>query len=694
MLVAVNYEYNHSSPGIVLIKLKPAAELHGDLLTLREAESNMKQPSTRKKIAPIPPPSSAERTKQNRFLRVFVMFIIFISITIIMFQRTSSDHDLIYTATHILDGTDVGKLLNSSVSNFPVLNNMLHANEVSPKTSLASSSDSGSQLDKSLVESLIHKARDLQHRTDEMLLLITDTSISETKPFIRWDLVSNAEVHILHKLSKFLKTALSSASSAASYEDFAKFIHIGYQCSSLQAAQQETISKFISMDICSEVEWYKVVQLAWPEATEFIDVGANKGYLGSLFLSLWGGGGLGLAPSDVFSIATKKNLWKDSRNPAGYCKDGYNQASALYCPPPNKRVWSTARCNMVNNDVRVTSIDGSSYLAQTLNRVMREEAPKLPANVALREGKLWRYLNYAVSDVNGVATFTKQTAETNAGFEGGHIHESSAAQHAAQAASNPPPTSRKRLLRGAGCTEDALSNESSAVKSEGFSSTGLDEARTLAGESNPNSGTSASIHCSRHLAAAQTEEVKMTTIDSFVASEGMTRLDVLKIDTEGNDNKVLLGAKDALRHKLGMVTFEGGKGVTLSREMLLEFDSLGFSCYSTSRAGLFKWSGGCMQEKFMGGFNAKDKGNVFCVSRHRAPMAALAYDVLSFPMLIEDYLKTTAGAAAGASSIGTAQGAALLLNDSTVGQVQPQDLTPIYINIKPFCSPWPMCSKV
>jgi hypothetical protein len=37
-----------------------------------------------------------------------------------------------------------------------------------------------------------------------------------------------------------------------------------------------------------------------------------------------------------------------------------------------------------------------------------------------------------------------------------------------------------------------------------------------------------------------------------------------------------------------LFTFEGGKGVVLSKEMLQQFDELGFSCYSTSRAGLFK----------------------------------------------------------------------------------------------------------
>lgn len=45
-----------------------------------------------------------------------------------------------------------------------------------------------------------------------------------------------------------------------------------------------------------------------------------------------------------------------------------------------------------------------------------------------------------------------------------------------------------------------------------------------------------------------------------------------------------------------------------------------------------------MKEKYMGGFSAKDKGNIFCVHRERAGLSALAYDVLSFPMMVGAYL--------------------------------------------------------
>jgi hypothetical protein len=41
-------------------------------------------------------------------------------------------------------------------------------------------------------------------------------------------------------------------------------------------------------------------------------------------------------------------------------------------------------------------------------------------------GTVWKYLNYAVSDVDGVARFTKQSKEKNAGFEGGSIRAKTA----------------------------------------------------------------------------------------------------------------------------------------------------------------------------------------------------------------------------------------------------------------------------
>ena len=118
-----------------------------------------------------------------------------------------------------------------------------------------------------------------------------------------------------------------------------------------------------------------------------------------------------------------------------------------------------------------------------------------------------------------------------------------------------------------------------------------------------------------------TELVPVITIDSFVKNERLKNpsftLDVLKIDSEGNDNKVINGAMETIKESVKLLTFEGGGGVTFSYELSEQLDKMGYSCYSTSRAGLFKWNSDCTVREYFGGLRQKDKGNIFCVNRIR-----------------------------------------------------------------------------
>lgn len=49
-----------------------------------------------------------------------------------------------------------------------------------------------------------------------------------------------------------------------------------------------------------------------------------------------------------------------------------------------------------------------------------------------------------------------------------------------------------------------------------------------------------------HGSIATSHEIQITTIDAFMAERKIPRIDFLKIDTEGNELNVLLGARDAL----------------------------------------------------------------------------------------------------------------------------------------------------
>jgi len=74
---------------------------------------------------------------------------------------------------------------------------------------------------------------------------------------------------------------------------------------------------------------------------------------------------------------------------------------------------------------------------------------------------------------------------------------------------------------------------------------------------------------------------------------------------------VIKGALGSIYSTVGLVTFEGyGKG-SLTETMIGDFDAHGFSCYSTSLAGLFKWNGGCWRSSK----RRATKGNIFCASR-------------------------------------------------------------------------------
>lgn len=485
------------------------------------------------------------------------------------------------TLSHYLRGSESSSALDpNESSNVPTTDN--HAN-----VKLSTPARRVINLSTSLL--------DLLENTKETLLWAS--SLSKGSKVQAWDSLSNADLHILHNLAQHLhKTLFNNTTSnksklkhEVSQDDVSTSIFRGYQCTAYQAEQQEKIATVVQFDICSEVEWYKLAQLSWPEAKTFIDVGANKGYLGSLFLGLWGGSELGVNPAKLFEISSRLETWKGSRNPAGYCKDGYNKAIPLSCHK-NNRNKVTGQCEFQNPNVRVYSIDGSSHLVRTLNGIIHSSEFE---NEGVRMGRNWNYYNYAMSNEEGIARFTKQDKGKNAGFEGGKIR------------------------RGEG--ED-------------------------------------------------TEAVNMTTVERFLEIHDIRNLDVLKVDAEGNDNKVIIGGSDAIRNTVGLFTFEAGGGVTFNSAMVKELDSIGYSCYSTSRAGLYKLNGGCFSDQAID--KRKDKGNVFCVSRTRAPLMAYSFDALSFPILVEMQQ---------------------VKNSDKRDTLDISILSKSFINVKPFCSPWPAC---
>jgi hypothetical protein len=337
-----------------------------------------------------PPAFSETQMKQarlSRFLRVFVFFVMFVGVTFMIYLQASDSH-FIEEATSFFNMTSTAELIQDLPDHFSGLKSKLYNLKdhqlFSPIFNAAAGLTNADGVDGD-VEKIWEQVSQLLVKSEESLQWLASIPQEDLKAIFRFDTVAYNEVHILHKLAAALKNLLQSKTPETAMK-LADLVNNGYQCSVLQAAQQEVVSKFIKMDICSEIEWYKVVQLAWPSARNFIDVGGNKGYLGSLFLSLWGGNGFQLAPVDVLNAATRLESWKGSRNPAGYCQDGHSRGIPLYCPA-DARDQKTGKCNVANADLRVTSFDGSSYLAATLNQIIRQETPIRALTGPVRDGE-------------------------------------------------------------------------------------------------------------------------------------------------------------------------------------------------------------------------------------------------------------------------------------------------------------------
>lgn len=73
----------------------------------------------------------------------------------------------------------------------------------------------------------------------------------------------------------------------------------------------------------------------------------------------------------------------------------------------------------------------------------------------------------------------------------------------------------------------------------------------------PGAGRTSSLHAHAANSAARKREVDVTTVDKLLAESGWDKIDVLKVDAEGNDFLVLRGAADALKNqKIGILQFE------------------------------------------------------------------------------------------------------------------------------------------
>lgn len=94
-----------------------------------------------------------------------------------------------------------------------------------------------------------------------------------------------------------------------------------------------------------------------------------------------------------------------------------------------------------------------------------------------------------------------------------------------------------------------------------------------------------------HRQKAQSFDIELTTLDDFTSKQNIKKIDFLKIDTEGSEYNVLLGARNLLKErKISVIQFEFNEMNVYSRRFFKDYVDLlsGYEFYRLLPNGLIK----------------------------------------------------------------------------------------------------------
>jgi len=114
-----------------------------------------------------------------------------------------------------------------------------------------------------------------------------------------------------------------------------------------------------------------------------------------------------------------------------------------------------------------------------------------------------------------------------------------------------------------------------------------------------------------------TYQVRAASIDMFILHQEIEEIDMLKIDTEGNDPRVLLGAAKTLSEmKPSYVSFENhemGRWATFDLKDIIDYlDNLSYDCYWATKFGTLVKITCCWSTEYG---HWKGWSNIACVHR-------------------------------------------------------------------------------
>ena len=284
-----------------------------------------------------------------------------------------------------------------------------------------------------------------------------------------------------------------------------------HSCSKVEARFQSNNMDFVDPTICDTELGWAFAQLHIPDATVFLDVGANLGFTSAMIFGLW-------SPGHSISMNKLHEVLKIekpySRNhdegTSTYCQDGIVTTFAqfpLTCigaypkydskPAPSNNIDTPLWCSIRNN-IHVYSFDGEKNHSTNIKKVINKYFPDFDYNLIARIGHVgesmlshsemshlkkpfWNYNHMAVTpplEGNPTVGFFEQL-----GHEGSHFVPGKPSEEQLNDPINPV------IL------------------------------------------------------------VPVTTIDQFCKDRNITKVDVLKMDVEDLEPEILKGAIHTLQHR-------------------------------------------------------------------------------------------------------------------------------------------------
>jgi FkbM family methyltransferase len=321
------------------------------------------------------------------------------------------------------------------------------------------------------------------------------------------------------------------------------------KCSIQERDFQQNNFELAGLHICDKDLIWQLIHLALPDIQVFLDIGGNLGYTAARIFGLWSPGhqfnrvSLFEAMEESVNRRVELNLTSNLNQRTTFCRDGHYRDTAFVCigqehRPSNDRF---AKPCITRRNIQVYSFDGQLQHVENQQRIIYHHFPHLHPkypqefyNDSTRVHASWTYIHAALT--------SKLLPRQQSGSQGDHKHH--------------------RI---------------------GYFKVDDNEHGQLVQDPMERDQMIAEGLKKRRPENIQFIEVPLLTIDVFVQEQGLSTVDVIKVDAEGSDIEVIQGGFETILNKdVKVITFECTDCLIKERyEPFFQMidEQYGFDCY-------------------------------------------------------------------------------------------------------------------